>query len=205
MTTNTKVVRLDLGCGQNPRIDPVTNEKFTGVDIWEGADIPFDLFTFPWPWENDSVDEIFSSHFFEHVPQNLRFPFMDEVWRILKPCKCEKECPRLPNSSSFCLEQGGKASFITPYYSSMRSIQDPTHMWPPICENTYLYFNKIWREVNKLDHYKVSCDFDFGYGYIFDPETMTKYGATQSFWVKHYMNSVSDLQVTLAKRGRATK
>ena len=197
-----KALRLDLGCGQNPRVDPVTNEKFTGVDIWDGAEVVCDLFKFPWPFESCSVDEIFSSHFFEHIPQDLRFKFMDEIHRILKPCGCEKECPQQQMNSTPCPVAGAKATFITPYYSSVRATQDPTHQWPPISENSYLYFNKMWRKVNGLDHYDVKCDFDFTYGYIPDAEAMSRATETQAFWFKHYVNAISDIQVTLIKRGK---
>ena len=170
------LLKLDLGCGQNKQ------PGFSGVDIWDGPGVDFvvDLFKTPLPFKDESVEEIFGSHFFEHTPQNIRFAFMDELHRILIP--------------------GGKITFITPYWSSARAAQDPTHMWPPICENTYLYFNKGWREMNKLTHYNVKCDFDFSYGYILDPETTLKNTETQQFWVKHYTNSVSDLSVTLVKR-----
>lgn len=169
-------LKLDLGCGQNKK------EGFQGVDIWEGPGVDFvvDLFSLPLPFEDGSVGEIFASHFFEHVPQEKRFGLMDELYRVLIP--------------------GGKITFITPYWASARAVQDPTHMWPPITESSYLYFNKGWRETNKLTHYKVSCDFDFTYGFILDPETNLKNAETQGFWVRHYVNSASDLQVNLTRR-----
>ena len=171
-----ELLKLDLGCGQNKQ------QGFKGVDIWNGRGVDFvvDLFKLPLPFETASVEEIFGSHFFEHMPQELRFGFMDELYRILIP--------------------GGKITFVTPYWASPRAVQDPTHMWPPITESSYLYFNKGWREMNKLTHYKVQCDFDFTYGFLLDPETSLKNPETQSFWVKHYVSAVSDLQVTLTKR-----
>ncbi len=175
-----KLLRLDLGAGQNKR------EGFLGVDLYAETDIKADLMKFPWPWKDESVEEVVSSHFFEHVPGAIRGQFMDELWRVLIP--------------------GGKATFITPYWSSMRAIQDPTHQWPPIAEASYLYFNKTWREQNKLEHYLCTCDFDFSYGYALDPETNTRSTLeVQAFWVKHYIGAVSDLQVTLVKRAATSK
>ena len=61
--------KLDLGCG------PHKEDGYVGVDITQvgtKADIQHDLLQFPWPFEDSSVDELFSSHFFEHVP-NLRY------------------------------------------------------------------------------------------------------------------------------------
>jgi hypothetical protein len=189
------LLKLDLGCGQNKQAG------FTGVDIWKGADVTHDLFTFPWPFENNSVSEIFSAHFFEHVPGLLRGKFMDEVWRILTPCGCNGPCPEQQGYSLPCPSPGGSAMFLTPYYSSMRAVQDFTHTWPPICETTYCYFNRKWREANKLDHYDVHCDFNFTYGYILDQETAARNVETQLFMAKRYVNAVSDLQVMLQRRG----
>lgn len=171
-----ELLKLDLGCGQNKK------EGFQGVDIWDGPGVDYvvDLFSLPLPFEDENIEEIFGSHFFEHVPQEKRFGLMDELYRILIPT--------------------GKITFITPYWASPRAIQDPTHMWPPITESSYLYFNKGWREQNKLTHYKVTCDFDFVYGFMMDPETSVKNTETQAFWARHYVNAVSDLQVTLTKR-----
>ena len=170
-------LKLDLGCGQ--RCQP----GFTGVDKFGTPNIQFDLMTFPWTFAADSsVDEVWCSHFFEHIPGPTRIPFMDELWRILKV--------------------GGKATIITPYYSSMRAVQDPTHAWPPICEASYLYFNAEWRRINMLDHgYLGTCDFDFTYGYIPDQEITLWNQERRDNAIKRNINVVNDLQVTLTKRG----
>ena len=171
-------MKLDLGCGQNKRAD------FIGIDFVQcgGVDIVHDLFTFPWPIESGIVEEVHCSHFFEHVPAKIRFKFMDELHRVMKP--------------------GAKALFITPYANSLRATQDPSHEWPPISENSYLYFNKKWREDNKLTHgnYESVCDFDFVYGYQQPTEWVIRHDESKQFAVKHYMNAVDDLHVTLIKR-----
>ena len=137
---DTKKVKLDLGCGNNKQ------PGFVGVDITKDgtqADVEHDLMRhFPWPFEDSSVDEIFSSHWFEHIPQMNRPKVMDEMYRILKV--------------------GGTVKSVTPYAWSHRAIQDFTHQWPPICAETYLYFNKDWRARNKLEHwvYDMKCDFE---------------------------------------------
>ena|SRR5712664_528206 len=173
-------LKLDLGCGQSKR------EGFTGVDISKvpGVDVVHNLFTFPWPFKDDTVEEIWCSHFLEHVPNKLRFAFMDECYRILFA--------------------GGKAAFLFPYYSSMRAIQDPTHEWPPLCEFSFLYFNKQWREQNKLDHYPVKCDFDYSYNYAINPAFV---GRSQEFLagaIPTMLNIVTDQSVTMVKRPKVT-
>jgi len=181
-------LKLDLGCGQNKQAG------FTGVDIKkvEGVDIVHDLFKFPWPFKDNSVFEIFCSHFFEHIPSSLRPKFMGEIYRILLS----------PYEDDSGNKVGGKCTVICPYFSSMRAVQDFTHEWPPICEASFLYFNKSWRVQNKLTHYDIHCDFDFTYGYIINPPFSQKHDEAKSFAVAYYTNVVSDIQVILTKRKR---
>lgn len=196
-----ELIKLDLGCGQNKQ------PGFLGVDIAPTKDADFvqNLFEFPWQWKDNEVGEVFASHFFEHVPAKIRFQFMDELWRILKPCGCVKECPTQTVNgiiaSTPCPEPGGSIKFITPYFMNMRAYQDPTHEWPPITDASYLYFNKEWRKSNKLDHYNVKCDFNFSTGYGLDGEVMNRSALTQGFWFRHYWHAISDLHCTLVKRG----
>jgi hypothetical protein len=95
---------------------------------------------------------------------------------------------------------GGKCQIWVPYYSSMRSVQDPTHAWPPVAESSFLYFNKEWRKQNLLDHYPVRCDFDFSYSYLVDGIWGMRNDETKAFAIRNYLNSVTDLQVELVKK-----
>jgi hypothetical protein len=174
-----KEVNLDLGCGDNKR------EGFYGIDIAKTAacDYQFDLTKTPWPIDDEVVDSIHCSHFFEHLDGAERIAFMHECYRILK--------------------DGKQMVIIVPHWSSMRSIQDPTHKWPPVAESSFLYFNKKWMDDNKLQHYGITCDFDFGYGYSVDPDVQVRNQEFQAFAVKHYNNAVMDLFVTLTKKPKA--
>lgn len=155
-------IKLDLACGQNCK------EGFEGVDIWSGARHVLDLMKFPWPWAPDSVDEINCSHFVEHLPmvfvanigqqfsvspmqlsghKEMLFTFFDECWRILK----KTDNPQNPQ---------GRMTVIVPSARSDRAFQDPTHR-RFINECTFLYLNRDWRKMNKLDHYNVDCHFGF--------------------------------------------
>jgi SAM-dependent methyltransferase len=169
-----ELLKLDLGCGENKR------DGFLGVDLYADTDYRINLMEFPWPIADGVVDELYCSHFFEHVAGPDRIPFMDECWRILVP--------------------NGKMTIICPYWSSPRAIQDPTHKWPPIAEQSFLYFNKDWRTQNRLNHYLGKCDFDFGFGYLADIETGSKNQETQQFYIKHYLQAVNDLQVNLVAK-----
>lgn len=185
-----EVIAVDLGCGQNKATleffkdglqIPVT--KVIGVDIaqCEGVDVIHNLTVFPYPFEDESVDVLFSSHFIEHLDGIERMKFFDECYRILKP--------------------GGKMRHVHPYYKSVRAVQDPTHKWPPISENSYLYWDKKWREANKLDHYNLKCDFEFSIYYSWqDPTVANKNEETRNFYIDKYWNVVADMIVDLKKR-----
>lgn len=168
--------KIDLACGDNKR------EGFFGIDKFktDSTDAEVDLLSFPWPIESDSVEEVNCSHFLEHVPKELRPKFMEELYRVMK--------------------KHGKATFTTPMHD--RCYQDFTHEWPPVVAGSYLYFNKQWREQNKLMHgaYDIKCDFDFAYGFGLPPEIASRNMEYQQFAIQHYNNSTTDLIVTLTKK-----
>jgi ubiquinone/menaquinone biosynthesis C-methylase UbiE len=168
--------KLDLGCGKGKK------EGFIGIDIVKTEDVDYilDLTTTNWPIPDSSVDEIYCCHVFEHLEGPQRIPFMDECWRIMKV--------------------GAQMQVIVPYWNSMAAIQDPTHKWPPVCERSFLYFNKGFRKLNDLGHYLGKADFDFGVGYTLDSDTGARVREVQEYRVKYYCNAVSDLFITLTKR-----
>lgn len=169
-------MKLDLGCGSRKA------EGFLGVDISPdvGADFVHDLRVVPWPFADDSVDEVRCTHFFEHLTGEQRMAFMNELWRVMKT--------------------GASALFITPYWQSYGAVQDPTHQWPPVCEASYFYFNRQWRETAGVAHYPIHCDFDLNYAFWMGPDWLKKPQAETSFGLRHYCNVANDLHATLRKR-----
>jgi hypothetical protein len=169
---------LDLGCGDNKK------EGCIGIDKFEtaSADFVHDLNVHPWPCDSETVDGIQCSHFFEHLSGFQRPNFMDECYRLLKV--------------------GSQLTIIVPDADSHRAIQDFTHAWPPVCAESFLYFNKQWRDQNKLTHgwYSMKCNFDFGYGFALDSDIAVKNQELQQFAIKHYRNHSTDLIVTLTKK-----
>lgn len=69
--------RLNLGCGEKKL------PGYVNVDVCGQPDVKCDLGTFPWPFEDESADEILAEHFLEHVADYERTVF--EIHRILKP------------------------------------------------------------------------------------------------------------------------
>jgi predicted SAM-dependent methyltransferase len=165
-------MKLNIAGGQRPI------EGFINIDLFEGADIVHDLNEYPWPIEDESVEEIMCSHYIEHVPDLMKF--MNEIYRILKP--------------------EAKATFVAPYYNSMRCWQDPTHV-QAISEGTFVYYNQEWLKSNGLSHYPIHCNFDYSYAYtIIDPFWNLKSNEAKAFAIKHYTNVVEDINVFLVKK-----
>lgn len=70
-------IRLNLGCGDKKM------PGYLNVDACCNPDLRCDLSLFPWPWTDNSIDEVYSSHFLEHVADFERTVL--ETHRILKP------------------------------------------------------------------------------------------------------------------------
>jgi predicted SAM-dependent methyltransferase len=169
-------MKLDLGCGTHKR------PGFLGVDISPdcAADIVHDLRVTPWPFDDQSVDDVHCAHFFEHLTGAERVRFMEELYRVMKP--------------------GAVARMITPYWTSMDAVQDPTHQWPPIAETSYNYFNKAWRDLAGLQHYGIDCDFDLNFRFQLNPELQGRPPKDQQFAARFYVNAVKELTALLTRR-----
>ena len=88
-------VKLDIGCGNNKK------KGFWGMDIIPSSDIDIvcDVGKYGIPLKDNSVDEIFSFHFLEHV-EDVMF-VMEEVYRVLK--------------------MGGIVEIVVPHFSNIGS------------------------------------------------------------------------------------
>lgn len=140
---------------------------------------------FPWDYEDDSVKKITCIGVLEFVPGKLRGEFMDEIYRILVPCLDQSK-------------DDGKVTVAVSYWNTARGVQDFRYEWPPLCEQSFLYFNKGWRETTKLG-LDIKCNFSFTYGYTPEAETAARNEESRAFYIKHYTNSVDALHVVLAK------
>lgn len=174
-------MKLDLGCGKNKK------EGFTGCDqhAMEGVDVVFDIGAEPWPFNDESVEEIHASHFLEHLTQEQRAHFMNEAYRVMKP--------------------GAKATLITPHWASNRAYGDMTHQWPPVAEMFYYYLKREWRESQaphtdkKWNAKGFDCDFDATWGYSFSGELQTRNSEYVQFALQNYKEAAQDLYATLVK------
>lgn len=163
-------LKLDLGAGKNAR------PGFVAVDVIAFPGVTVHDLTKPWPWGDSSVGEVHSSHFLEHLTQDERVHFFNELWRVMQP--------------------KAQATIIVPSWTSERAYGDPTHKWPPVVGFSFLYLNKAWREAN-APHTDYTCDFGFQGGNSLQHPWQLKNQEAQIFAQTHYLNVAQDMWVTL--------
>lgn len=168
-------MKLDLGAGINKK------EGFIGVDVraFPGVDVVADL-TKPWPWQDETVDEVHCSHMVEHLTAKERIFFVNELYRVLKP--------------------KGSAAIICPHWASTRAYGDLTHQWPPVCEMWFYYLDKDWRAVNAPHNDGYTCDFTATWGYGMHQSLLTRNPEFQQFALNFYKEAVQDIHATLIKK-----
>src|SRR4030095_16075976 len=127
----------------------------------------------------ESVKEVSCVGVLEYIPGKLRGEFMDEIYRILIP--------------------GGVLQVGVLYWNSSLAYHDYRFEWPPLAEQSFLMFNKDWRRENQKD-VDIVADFDFTYGFGWDPETAARSAEAQAFQVKHYSNAALNVQLVMTKR-----
>jgi hypothetical protein len=179
-------LKLDLGCGENCQVG------FTGVDLYApSAKVKLDLLAWDlskgkfaqWPWKDNTVDEIFCSHFVEHIPAHLRWKFFEECWRIMK--------------------LGATMRIFAPNWKSERAYGDMTHQWPPFSTMALYYLQRGWREANKLTYgpYDIKCNFDLQAGATaISPAFSDRTPEAQQFAAAHYCESFPDMWAILTKQ-----
>ena len=184
-------LRLDLGCGKNKR------DGFTGVDelSFEQVDVCANLGVTPWRFEprpgrptlplrrdgtlpDDSVDEAHCSHFLEHLTWAQRVPFINELYRVLKP--------------------QAKCLLIIPHWNSARFYGDPDHK-EPLSEWAFFYWDANWRRDN-APHTKYDCHFGVTYSYNLHPELVPRNQEYQLYALKFYKDAAQDVVATLTKQ-----
>lgn len=94
---------LDVGCGLNKYPGSI------GIDRNRSsrADVLVELDRFPYPFRDQSFDEVRAIHVIEHVADVVKT--MEEFFRLVRP--------------------GGRIVIVTPHYTDFSSFCDPTHRW----------------------------------------------------------------------------
>lgn len=97
------------------------------ADLWAHRpeiEVTHDLVQTPWPFGDDSFDEIQAYDIMEHLPAAL--PFINELWRISKP-----------DAKVFI-----HTSWAGPQSGARQVWRDPTHV-RPYTEESMAYFDPI--------------------------------------------------------------
>lgn len=73
-------IKLNLGCGNDIKDGYINIDRYNNTG---NVDMSADIGNLP--FENESVDEIYTSHVFEHIPINEIYGVVEEWKRVLKP------------------------------------------------------------------------------------------------------------------------
>jgi SAM-dependent methyltransferase len=163
-------VRIDLGCGGN------TREGYLGLDrvALPGVDHVLDLTADRFPFEDDSVDAVFSAHFLEHItaPDHV----FNEIGRVCR--------------------DGARIELWTPYaYSDEAFVYGHEHfltetMWTQFCVSERDLFAGMLRG-RWLLH---------SINYVIRPDIqadIARNGVTLDFAVRYFKNVVEEFGVDI--------
>lgn len=156
MSTENKTngLRLNLGCGNKIMPGWVNVDKMPDCN----PDMVVDLEKFPWPWPDNSVEEILLSHVLEHLGAqcDVYFGIIKEIYRISR--------------------HGAKIHIIVPHPRHDHFLWDPTHVRPITVEGLQMFdqaLNRRWinnKFANTPLGIYLGVDFRIvSYQYILDP------------------------------------
>jgi predicted SAM-dependent methyltransferase len=134
-------VIVELGCGVSPteradiHHDRIRHAKY--------VDVAWDLQAIPWPWADDSIDELIAIDVFEHLTLYLVdgdytyqaenwWWWLDEAHRIVKP--------------------GGQLTMRLPAWDNPLSYRDPTHQ-RVFHQQTFTYWDpctQMWTDFGRI-------------------------------------------------------
>lgn len=104
-------------------------EGYINVDKYGKHDMQHDLESFPWPWEDSSVDEIILNHVLEHLGQDTEI-YLNIIKQIYRICKDQ-----------------ALVHIAVPHPRHDDFINDPTHVRAITVESIGLFSkknNEIW-------------------------------------------------------------
>lgn len=136
--------KLNLGCGTDIKPDYVNLD----VAALDGVDIIHDLESFPYPFEDNTFEEIVAINVLEHLPDTIKV--LEELWRIGRP--------------------GAKVIIRVPYWNSLDFVTDPTHI-RFFSEHTFEFFDPTKARYQRRPYYsKTRLQIQKEYFYVYLPK-----------------------------------
>ena len=134
-------MKIDIGCGNSKK------EGFVGVDILKlsGVDVVHNLDQFPYPFDDNTVEEIWMDQVLEHLKDPMLV--LEELYRICK--------------------DGAKIHIGVPYFRSFYAVIDPTHRnffgvyWFNYFDPTHVFQQKYQYSQAKFKLEKLEFDREF--------------------------------------------
>lgn len=176
------LIRLNIGSGPTKK-----GPGWTDVDLikFDNVDVVVNIGRDEWPWPSDSIDEIFASHFLEHLTNFEgkweRTHFFNEAFRVMKPL--------------------GKMTLIFPHWASNRYYGDPTHR-EAFSEMAFYYLDRLWRSQN-APHTDIAhnpsgydCNWNCTWGYTMRQDLGVRNAEYQQFAMANYKDAILDVVAT---------
>jgi ubiquinone/menaquinone biosynthesis C-methylase UbiE len=181
-------MKLNLGCG-NKRLDGYVN-----IDIQPRClpDRVVDLEAIPWPFENNSVDEVVIEHVLEHIgaSPDLHRQVIQELYRVCR--------------------NGALIKIVFPHPRSDAYLIDPTHVRPLTASTLEMYSKK--KCLDLIEKRSPTTPLAIYWGVDFEVESgetiLYPYWADRyqkgaisrtdlEFAINSYSNVVSEMRMTL--------
>lgn len=121
-------MKLELGCGK------AKHEGWFGIDSspFEGVDKVWDIALNGIPFKDNSIEQVYSQDFMEHLPPEKKVFVINEIWRVLK--------------------NGGKMEHYIPNAGSRNDFGSPSHL---------SHWNLQQFEHFDIDSYRYKLDHDY--------------------------------------------
>ena len=117
--------KLHLGSG-GLHIDGYIN---TDLDDFPGVDLVLDATSIPYPFDDEVLDEIYSSHMLEHIRFSFVTPMVKEWYRILKPQgRVVTEIPDMVETCKRFIEGKDTEKWMKTIYGNVEERESQEHL-----------------------------------------------------------------------------